>query len=59
MAHAPFNNTVVDQSDCLNSDRSQPNTAARISISKRLINAAKRFLEVDEKTAETLSDYCG
>lgn len=59
MTHVPFNNTVVDQSDGLNAELSHPNTTARVNIPKRLMNAAKRFLEIDEKTAEALSDYCG
>ena len=59
MTHIPFGNAVVDQSDCLHSAPTHPDATTHVSIPKRFINAVRSFFEVDEKTADALSDYCG
>lgn len=59
MTHIPCNKVTADKTDGLNSEPSYSETTARVSLPKRLINAAKRFFEVDERTMQALSDYCG
>ena len=59
MTHTACNKVVADQPDGLTSEPSYSETTARASLPKRLINAVKRFFEVDEKTMQALSDYCG
>ena len=59
MTHISCNNAAVDPADELNSESSYSETTARINLPKRLINVVKRLFEIDERTIQALSDYCG